>query len=236
MAQLVADHNLDPDSEATYVPFGLAGYARVNLAHELELVCSPEDLTPDSLQNLLRANLPQLVWTRSWQTDIVRASGLKETRRIHLLRADATTSASLPHANLSHVTKLAQLEAASYADTPYRPLSLEQRVTYLANALRRGETILYAVQADEIVGFAWLLDDFGPARNVELHVLAVDPLATRSGIGTLLVQATRHEAALRGANHVYLYCDSTNVAALRLYQKHGFESAGHDLVGFSCPR
>jgi ribosomal protein S18 acetylase RimI-like enzyme len=53
-------------------------------------------------------------------------------------------------------------------------------------------------------------------------LLWCSPHARRSGIGSLLVEATIKEAHRRGAWKLGLRALSTNSRAIRLYERHGF--------------
>ena len=76
---------------------------------------------------------------------------------------------------------------------------------------------------DALLGVAcgWLVAD-------ELHItaVAVDPDRRRSGHGGLLLQALLQRARQHGAVHATLEVASDNVAALALYAKAGFRTAG----------
>ncbi len=56
-----------------------------------------------------------------------------------------------------------------------------------------------------------------------IHALTVYPQFTRRGIGGELVRLAKQLASDRGLTELSLYCFEDNVAAVRLYQKHGFE-------------
>lgn len=79
------------------------------------------------------------------------------------------------------------------------------------------------VQPDAFLGVAcgWMAAD-------ELHitVVAVDPDRRRSGHGGLLLQALLQRARQLGAEHATLEVASNNLAAMALYAKAGFRTAG----------
>ena len=79
------------------------------------------------------------------------------------------------------------------------------------------------VDSKTLLGVAcgWLVAD-------ELHitVVAVDPARRRSGHGGLLLRALLQRARRVGAVHATLEVASDNVAALALYAKAGFRTAG----------
>jgi mycothiol synthase len=74
--------------------------------------------------------------------------------------------------------------------------------------------------ADRLLGFHWTKmhsDDLG-----EVYVIAVDPEAQGTGVGSALMAAGLVHLRDRGLSEVMLYVESDNVAALRTYQKLGF--------------
>ena len=79
------------------------------------------------------------------------------------------------------------------------------------------------VQCETLLGLAcgWVVVD-------ELHItaVAVDPSMRRSGYGHRLLQALLQRARQLGAVHGTLEVASDNVAALALYARAGFRTAG----------
>ena len=55
-----------------------------------------------------------------------------------------------------------------------------------------------------------------------LDELYVVPRSRNRGIGTELLSAARHEAKLRGAEHMEINVDEPDVDAQRFYERHGF--------------
>jgi len=74
-----------------------------------------------------------------------------------------------------------------------------------------------------VVGYicAWVVGD-------ELHInnLAVDPHWRRRGIARTLLDAVLERGRVRGARRAFLEVRASNVEALALYRRHGFEVAG----------
>lgn len=64
------------------------------------------------------------------------------------------------------------------------------------------------------------------ADEAEILTLAVRPLARQQGLGTQLVGAAAAVAAARGATRVFLEVAEDNSAALALYARAGFATAG----------
>jgi ribosomal-protein-alanine N-acetyltransferase len=66
----------------------------------------------------------------------------------------------------------------------------------------------------------------GPAAEVEILNLAVEPSGRRCGTGAALVLAAMAEAACQGATDAFLEVRESNVAARCLYERLGFRVAG----------
>jgi ribosomal-protein-alanine N-acetyltransferase len=64
------------------------------------------------------------------------------------------------------------------------------------------------------------------ADQGEILNLAVDPVARRRGIGRLLLEAMLGWLKSRGVRRVYLEVRPSNAAAVELYRRAGFRSAG----------
>jgi len=85
-------------------------------------------------------------------------------------------------------------------------------------------------------GFAFIagkladLDGFALARvagdEAEILTVAVDPGRRRSGTGRALIQEAGKLAAARGAISMFLEVDTSNQAAIALYEGLGFRKAG----------
>lgn len=74
--------------------------------------------------------------------------------------------------------------------------------------------------ADLLLGFHWT--KMHPDGLGEVYVLAVDPGAQGSGLGSALTVAGLAHLRDRGAPEAMLYVDADNAAAVRTYQKLGF--------------
>lgn len=59
--------------------------------------------------------------------------------------------------------------------------------------------------------------------DADVMTVAVAPTAQGRGVGGVLLRALLGEAATRGASQVLLEVHADNAAAIRLYQRHGFE-------------
>jgi ribosomal-protein-alanine N-acetyltransferase len=93
------------------------------------------------------------------------------------------------------------------------------------NELALRTTRLYAVAQHnhEVVGFGGLLFT-GPDAHVT--TLSTDPRFHRRQVATRLLLALARAAITRGCEHLTLEVRASNDAALGLYERYGFESAG----------
>jgi len=97
--------------------------------------------------------------------------------------------------------------------------------------LEKGGAILIALYDGKPVGTCALIKMDHPTYQFELAKMAVSPDAQGKGIGFALGVATLEEAKRLGAKAVYLESNSKLDAALRLYQKLGFQ----DIQGYDSP-
>lgn len=102
------------------------------------------------------------------------------------------------------------------------PWSYEQLLSELAYV---PETRWYAVAeaGEDIVGYAGLR---AVPPEAEINTVAVAPVAQGTGLGSRLVEAMLDEAGRRGCTQVFLEVREDNLAAQRLYSRHGFERIG----------
>ena len=80
-----------------------------------------------------------------------------------------------------------------------------------------------AVIGDRLLAYAclWLVDD-----ELAINNLAVDPLERGRGVGGWFLSRLIVEAAARGCTQATLEVRPSNVAARRLYERHGFRETG----------
>lgn len=64
------------------------------------------------------------------------------------------------------------------------------------------------------------------ADEAEILSIGTDTTLQKRGIGWRLMQAAIGEASQRGAEKMFLEVDETNIPAVRLYQKIGFQTVG----------
>ncbi len=119
---------------------------------------------------------------------------------------------------------LAELHARCF-DTAPRPWSPEEFAGILA---ARGVRLLTVEGGFAVFRLA------GP--EAEVMTLAVDPGKRRQGKGRRLVRMLLDEARVAGAAEVLLEVSEYNEAAISLYEKQGFERAGHRKDYYQGPR
>ncbi|MGE3812206.1 MAG: ribosomal protein S18-alanine N-acetyltransferase [Candidatus Nanopelagicales bacterium] len=117
------------------------------------------------------------------------------------------------------VEQLAVLERELF---PHDPWSAEQLWSELAHV---PETRWYAVHEDSdgVDGYVGLMA-LPPEGDVQ--TIAVAPRAQGRGLGRELLDALVDEARARGCTQLFLEVLHTNDAAVRLYERAGFESQG----------
>jgi len=75
----------------------------------------------------------------------------------------------------------------------------------------------------EIVGYAGL---FAGRDQADVQTIAVRPDHQRTGLGRRLLNSLLDEARRRGCREVFLEVRAENTAAIRLYERTGFEVTG----------
>lgn len=81
--------------------------------------------------------------------------------------------------------------------------------------------LLAVTPSDELVGFHWT--KIHPDRTGEVYVVGVDPDTQGSGLGRALTLAGIRYLQRVGCPRVMLYVEADNGAAVRVYQRLGFE-------------
>jgi RimJ/RimL family protein N-acetyltransferase len=99
--------------------------------------------------------------------------------------------------------------------------------SFVLNGLRNGMTQFVAVDDGRVVGWC----DVNPKSHETLRhsgVLGMGVAASHrgQGLGAALLRATLEVAAASGIRRVELIVRADNAAAIRLYEKHGFELEG----------
>lgn len=83
----------------------------------------------------------------------------------------------------------------------------------------------------ELLGFHWTkVHDEQEPPSGEVYVVGVDPAARGRGLGRLLTLVGLHHLRRLGLGEVLLYTESDNTAAVRTYQRLGFEVSHVDVA------
>ncbi len=92
---------------------------------------------------------------------------------------------------------------------------------------------LVALSDNNVAGFA--VASCLHLEPAEIEGLVVDEKYRRRGIASALIRACKEWAASAGALSIRLEVRASNAAALALYRRHGFSSAGHRRAYYSAP-
>ena len=111
------------------------------------------------------------------------------------------------------IPKIAAIERICFAEA----WSLEM---IKAGAARQEFCALLIEEEEETLGFIMGSVLF---EDAEIYKVAILPQNRGNGLGSTAVEAFANEAKRRGATRIFLEVRPSNEAALRLYQKHGFE-------------
>ena len=129
-------------------------------------------------------------------------------------------------ASHGHIEQLEALERSCFS----LPWTKEQLESQLPDDMH---CFLIALDGDRILGYAGMMHvlDEGYISNV-----AVAPDARRRGIGDQLIRTLLIRSAELGLSFVTLEVRSGNQAAIRLYEKHGFQKLGLRKNYYDCPK
>ena len=130
-------------------------------------------------------------------------------------------------------------EVASAANQEFRsPMGETLFAGYLANVLdvesrARDAVVLVAESGAEIIGTITIYQDINeegmptafPPGTAGIRATAVNPAVRGQGIGTELVNAAIARARSFGARTIALHTADCMEAAMRLYERHGFQRA-----------
>jgi ribosomal protein S18 acetylase RimI-like enzyme len=124
------------------------------------------------------------------------------------------------------------VEAPHWARRDYEQILHPAPSASLSTGLTRWS--LVGVSDSSLAGFAvasWL----PPETAAEMEGLVVDERYRRRGFASALIRACMERAAYAGASHMSLEVRDSNVAALALYQRHGFSAVGRRRAYYSVP-
>ena len=206
----------------------------------VEVVLDPRDRGPESVGETLRELLGRLppgervaVWSSlAYVTEGLHSAGYREVRRLLRLGRPLPDGARI---SMPYGTRLRPFAAgeddrawldlnnAAFAGHPENGTlgraDLDER---LGLAWYDPAGFLVAEREGRLVGFCWTKvheDTIG-----EIYIIAVSPDDAGHGLGrALLAAGTDYLHRQRGAGHVFLYAESDNAPALRLYEAAGFE-------------
>lgn len=115
-------------------------------------------------------------------------------------------------------------------NAPYKPVSLSRHQEWFEAFQRRTDAVLFAIrlaQTGELIGTCQLHAIHPVHRSAELQIRLGSPSERGKGYGTdavrLLLDFAFKDLNLR---RVYLHVFSTNLAAIRVYEKAGFTREG----------
>jgi len=140
------------------------------------------------------------------------------------------TEKNIPAINIitatpEHLPAIAALERASFS----QPWSVESLAGMFANP---NAYILAAMDAAVLAGYLFTLEIAGESCVTNL---AVEPTYRERGIGAALLCAALSGAQERGCECVTLEVREGNRAAVRLYEKHGFQTVGRRKAYYHAP-
>lgn len=102
------------------------------------------------------------------------------------------------------------------------------------DTLRNKDTLyLVAEENGEILGYLGLWQYF---EEADITNVAVKSTARRKGVGTALLEEIIKQAEVRGITVLTLEVRKSNEAAIRLYEKQGFQSVGIRPGFYDMPR
>ncbi|MGH3722895.1 MAG: mycothiol synthase [Mycobacterium sp.] len=87
----------------------------------------------------------------------------------------------------------------------------------------RGLFLAHDARSGELLGFHWTKRHLDKPGVGEVYVVGVDPAAQGRGLGHLLTLVGLHHLADAGLDTVVLYVEADNGAALRTYERLGFQ-------------
>lgn len=114
------------------------------------------------------------------------------------------------------VSQIEEIEKSSFS-TPWSEKWLTDEIN------KPDDFFLVASDGDNILGYA-VVGKLG--AEAELYNIAVDNAHRCRGIGNALMERLKKEVSKGGVEKVFLEVRETNVAAISLYEKHGFKSVG----------
>jgi len=118
-----------------------------------------------------------------------------------------------------HIEAALGLERRLFPDDAWTPGMFWSELAGVPESRR----YLVADDGGRIVGYAGLL---ATRHEADVQTVAVDPDRQGEGLGRLLLGALLDEARQRGCDAVHLEVRADNEAAIRLYERAGFQQVG----------
>lgn len=116
----------------------------------------------------------------------------------------------------AHVAGAAAIEAGLF--------SMPWTQAALGDAVSQASALFYVAMLDnEVAGYCGL---YYAADEGEVAKVAVAPHCQRRNIAQMLLLEALRELCDRGVRHVYLEVRESNIPAIRLYEKIGFQKSG----------
>jgi mycothiol synthase len=184
---------------------------------------------------------PLVVWAHGRHSalgEVLARRGYRRERTLHQLRRPLT--GELPAAPLppgvtvrsfvvgADEADWVALNAAAFASHPE-----QGRWTIADLAAREAEEwfdpdgFLLAHRDGQLIGFHWT--KIHPDGAGEVYVIGVHPAAQGMRLGPALLRLGLEYLRERGSAEVLLYVDDSNAAAMRLYERFGFDSVDVDV-------
>jgi len=155
-----------------------------------------------------------------------RACARQTDSALSSLPPDLLCEAEIIPARDAHLPAYAELERQCFAP-PASEARLREKFLlphcFGLSALAGGEAVGFVI-VDEIAGEAFVDD------------LAVAPEHRRKGIASALLARAETGAILRGCEKIHLECRGGNAAALRLYERRGYQRVGRRNNLYESPK
>ncbi|HVR88464.1 MAG TPA: GNAT family N-acetyltransferase [Candidatus Limnocylindria bacterium] len=131
----------------------------------------------------------------------------------------------IARASRKHIVALAELMTASPLLRRYGVTARGARAS-LDQALRRRDTLLVALEREEVVGLAWVIATRALDRAAYLRLLLVAEAYQSGGVGAALLADAERRARALDCRHMVLLVTTTNRRARAFYVRQGYRHVG----------